>query len=424
MDALVAWKNKPKRRPVLLQGARQVGKTYIAEQFGAEQFSSSLTVNFQTNLARLTEIFSGDLSPQRILEQIGFLYGTVITKDTLLILDEIQLCQPAVAALAGLAEYAPAQPILATTSYSASQPSFSDDTVDLLGLFPMDFEEFCWAAGREDWPGEIRESYATSTPFVAHSDAMVLYRHYTMVGGLPAAVKAYVTNGDWRQVRETQREVAALYTLDMRNHLDDATASWTRSVWDSVPKQLLRERASKFKLSDVRTGARTYYLEAPIAYLDHCGLILRHYRFPPTRDGSYYKVYLNDVGLLSAQLGVRPDAFLEESTYQLLSPSFRGALAKNYVRQSLEANLQESMYWRSPNTAAIDFTVMDGQMRLVPIDVQASDNVRSRSLGVFRDTYNPPLAIRLSGAQFGYEDGLKSVPLYAAFCLTSESVTG
>ena len=435
-DELRAWKDMPKRQPVLLLGARQVGKTYIAEHFGADYFASSVTVNFQTDLDRLTRIFSTDLDPRRILDELGYLYGTTITEDTLLILDEVQLCQPALTSLKYFAEQMPGQPILATGSqfglavHREPRYSFPVGKVHMLNLFPMDFEEFCWALGKDYLTEGIRKSYETSTPFIAHREAMDLYRRYTMVGGLPAVVDAYATDRDWQTVRATQREVASLYTADMGLYLDDATAAWTRAVWTSIPAQLARETGTKFKLAEVRPGARAHTLEAPFAYLEHAGLIYRHYqatevRAPLTKraDGTFFKVYLCDVGLLSAQLGVRPDAFLEESTYRLLSASFRGALAENFVKQSLEANHVTSLYWRNNNTAEVDFIVADDRQRIIPIEVKSSDNVRSKSLNLFRTTYKPPLAIRLSGAEFGLAEGLKSVPLYAAFCLTNESVT-
>jgi len=435
-DALVAWKNTEKRQPVLLLGARQVGKTYIVEQFGHDYFTSSLTVNFQTDLDRLTRVFSTDLEPVRILTDLGYLYGTTVHEETLVIFDEIQLCQPAVASLKYFTEQMPGQPIIATgsqfglTIHREPRYSFPVGKVHLLNLFPMDFEEFCWAVNKDHWVEGIRQSFETSTPFIAHREAMDLYRRYTMVGGLPAAVDAYVTSGDWQTVRTVQREVATLYTADMGLYLDDATAAWTRAIWASVPQQLARETGTKFKLSDVRSGARAHTLEAPFAYLEHAGLVYRHYqagevRAPLTKrdDGTFFKVYLCDVGLLSAQLGVRPDAFLDESTYRLLSASFRGALAENFVKQSLESNGVQSLYWRNSNTAEVDFIVADDRQRIIPIEVKSGDNVRSRSLNVFRETYKPPLSIRLSGAEFGLEQGLKSVPLYAAFCLTNESVT-
>ena len=435
-DALIAWKSASRRQPVLLLGARQVGKTYSAEHFGADHFPSCLTVNFQTDLDRLSRVFSTDLEPARILDELGLLYGTTITPDTLLVFDEIQLCQPALASLKYFAERAPRQPVIATgsqfgvTVHREPQYSFPVGKVHLLTLHPLDFEEFCWALGREQWAAGIRASYESATPFVAHREAMDLYRRYTMVGGLPAAVEAYVESGDWRAVRAAQREVATLYAADMGLYLDEATAAWTRAVWASAPQQLARETSTKFTLAEVKPGARAHLLEAPFAYLESAGLVHRHHQaaepYAPLikrAGGTFFRVYLGDVGLLSAQLGVRPDAFLDESTYRLLSPAFRGALAENAVKQALEAGDTPSYYWRSGNTAEVDFLLTDDRMRIVPVEVKSADNVRSRSLRVYRDTYAPPLALRLSGAEFGYEDGLKSVPLYAAFCLSAESVT-
>ena len=435
-DALVAWRDMAKRRPVLLLGARQVGKTYAAEHFGAAHFASFVTINFQIDLDRLTRVFTTDLDPVRILEELGFLYNTAITPDTLVIFDEIQLCQPALTSLKYFAERAPRQPIIATgsqfgvTVHREARYSFPVGQIHLLNLYPLDFEEFCWAVDKEHWSEGIRRSYETATAFVAHREAMDLYRRYTMVGGLPAAVEAYASGAGWQAVRTEQRGVAALYTADMGLYLTDSDAGWAKAVWASAPQQLARETNRKFVLADVRSGARRHALEVPFAYLEHAGLIHRHHEAtgpvaPLTgrADGTFFKVYLGDVGLLSAQLGLRPDAFLDQSTYRLLSPAFRGALAENYVKQTLEANQVPSFYWRSGNTAEIDFLITDDRMRVVPIEVKSADNLRSRSLSVYRDAFSPPLAVRLSGAEFGLEHGLKSVPLYAAFCLTGQSVT-
>jgi predicted AAA+ superfamily ATPase len=435
-QTLVDWKNSTERQPILLFGARQVGKTYLAEHFGADNFSATLTVNFQTDLDRLTRLFETDLNPTRIIEELGYLYDTNITDQTLLIFDEIQLCQPAVTSLKYFAEQLPNQPIIATGSqfgvavHRQRRYSFPVGKVTLLTLYPMDFEEFCWALGKQQWTEGIRKSYETSRPFVAHREAMDLYRRFTMVGGMPAAVKTYAENGNWQQVRSIQRDISALYTADMGLYLDDPTAALAQAVWRNAPQQLARDGNNKFKLSEVKSGARNHTLAAPFAYLESAGLIYRHHEVAAVQaplvgrnDGSYYKVFLSDVGLLAAQLGVRPDAFLDESTYQLLSSAFRGALAENYVKQTLESNGIPSFYWTSGNTAEVDFLISDDRMNVVPIEVKSADNVRARSLKVFRDKYHPEVAVKISSRDFGFENGLRSIPLYAAFCLSSESLT-
>ncbi|MCL2091721.1 MAG: ATP-binding protein [Micrococcales bacterium] len=428
---LARWAQTDDALPLVLLGARQVGKTYSARQLGADRFAKTAYVNFQTDLARLTRVFDGVLDPWRIVEDLGLLLGVPITPgDTLVVLDEVQLCQPALTALKYFAEQAPGLRVVATgslfgvTVHREPRFSFPVGKVEIATMHPMTFEEYCWATGRDTWPDAIRACLAEDRPFVAHDEALAQLRRYLMVGGMPAAVERLVTSGDWDQVRQVQGDIAHLYAADASLYLDDATAARVRAIWDSAPRQLARQNR-KFKLADMAKGARAEQYEAAFAWLENAGLVHRHrlVEQPPSAplrpvpDGTFFKTYLADVGLLSQALGVRPQVYLDDDARRVISSVFHGALAQNLVKQSLEAAGVASGYWTSGNTAEVDFLVVDDQMRVLPLEVKSADNVRSKSLGVYAQRHHPPYAVRCSTKQFGREPHLRSVPLYATFCL-------
>ena len=433
---LAEWARHPQRRPMLLLGARQVGKTYSAEWCGRAYFASTVTVNFQTHLARLTEIYRPDLDPGRILGELESLTRTIIAPgSTLLILDEIQLCQPAITALKYFAEQMPDLAVIATGSlfgvlvHRDPQYSFPVGKVAIAHLYPLDFEEFLWASDLTVWADGVRRAYEASRPFPAHEAITALFRRYLMIGGLPAVVSAWVDTADWAVVREAQAELNALYTADMSIYLGDTDAVRTQSVWASAPRQLARETSNKFKLSEVTSDARRHQFEAPFAWLEAAGLVHRHYQttrpiapLEPRDDGTFYKVYLLDVGIVAAALAIDPAAFTSDIGYSHLSPGFRGALAENYVKQTFVAAGLETLYWSSGNTAEVDFLITDSLMRVIPVEVKSGPHVRSKSLNVYRAAYDPPLAIRFSTNEFGDENGIRSIPLYAAFCVDRQVV--
>ena len=429
---LDAWADGPRRRPLLLLGARQVGKTFSARRLGERRFANTLTVNFQTNIDRLTTLFSQDLMPQRIIADLAALYGTRIDpSSTLLVFDEIQLCQPAITSLKYFAEDAPDYAIIATgsqfgvTIHRDPRYSFPVGKVAILHHHPLDFEEYLWAHGRDVWAEGIRDSYERLTAFPAHDEVTRLFRAYLMTGGMPGAVATWLATHDWVATREAQREISALYTADMAIYLDDVDAARAQAVWRSIPGQLARETTSKFKLSDVASGARSHHYDGPFAWLDAAAVIHRHYQASgvaaplEARDGgTYFKVYMVDVGLLAAAMGIRPDVFLDHDGYTQLSARFRGAIAENHVKQALAGNDVESMYWTGGRTAEVDFLIVDDLMRVIPVEVKSADNVKSKSLASFVAAYEPPYAVRLSTKNYGFENTIVSIPLYSAHCLT------
>ena len=428
---LLRWKARPRRQPLLLLGARQVGKTFTAEYFGRTSFTSSVTFNFQNDLARLGPVFDKRLDPDAIIEDLGYLSGTKITPgETLIILDEVQLCPAALTALKYFAEQAPQYPIIATGSlfgisvHREDPYSFPVGKVDIAHMFPLDFEEFLWALGRRPLAEGIKASVSRRSPFVAHDEAMKLVRQYMMTGGLPRVVEALVETSDWSEVRRLQRDLAAMYVADMALYAEPSDAVRIRLVWGSAPAQLARETSRKFVLSGMQAGARFHQFETAFAWLEDAGLLLRHFQteepvapLRPRSDGTFFKAYLFDVGILASQLDVAPPVFCSETGYAQLSGAFRGGIVENYVKQALVAAGLGSQYWASGNTAEVDFLLVDQNMHVVPMEVKSADNTRSRSLSSYRERYHPELAIRLSSKSIGTEGTLLSLPLYAAFCL-------
>jgi len=262
------------------------------------------------------------------------------------------------------------------------------------------------------------------TGFSAHDEAISAVRQYMMSGGLPRVVSTFAETGDWGEVRRIQRDVALLYAADMALYAQPHEAVRIRSIWNSVPSQLTRVTNRKFILSDMKSGARFHQYETGFAWLDAAGLVHRHFQVEepvaplrPRNDGTFFKAYLFDVGILSAQLDVTPRVFCSQAGYAQVSSSFRGGIAENYVKQALVAAGLDSSYWSSGNTAEVDFLLVDATMKVVPMEVKSSDNTRSRSLESYRTRFHPEMSIRLSTQNIGGDTGLTSLPLYAAFCL-------
>ena len=426
---LVRWQARPTRQPLLLLGARQVGKTFTAQRFGRQHFASSVTLDFQTDLARLRTVFEGRLDPRTIIDDLGYLAGARITSETLLILDEIQLCPAALTSLKYFAEQIPTQPIIATGSlfgvsvHRESPYTFPVGKVDVVGMFPLDFEEFLWALGHRHVADGIRAAVRERTPFAAHDDATRWLRQYLMAGGLPRPVLELSETGDWDEVRRVQRDLAAMYLADMALYAEPTDAVRTRMIWESVPHQLARD-SRKFLLSELKSGARFHQYETSFAWLEAAGLVHRHQQteepvapLRPRGGGTFFKAFLFDVGILAARLGVAPQAFCSEVSYLQLSSAFRGGIVENYVKQALVAGGIDSQYWASGNQAEVDFLLVDEAMNVVPMEVKSSDNVRSRSLDSYRTRFQPARAIRLSGKNVGLDGQSLSLPLYAAHCL-------
>ncbi|MEG0504287.1 MAG: DUF4143 domain-containing protein, partial [Raoultibacter sp.] len=349
---------------------------------------------------------------------------------TLIIFDEIQLCENALTSLKYFAEFAPEYHIVATGSLFGvavhrSGLTFPVGKVEVVHMFPMDFEEYLWAQGKERLAKAIHISFDANAPFPFHDDALRLYREYLLVGGMPKAVSRFLDSGSFDEARAVHRSLNDTYISDIARYIGDSNTARTLDLWQSVPYQLMKEN-KKFKFSDIDKTARSHQYIDAFAWLSAAGLIhkcgLTTDGQPPflsAGDEGIFKVYLFDTGMLSASLNIEPRAIMleDEMTGSLVSSNARGALAENYVMQSLKANGITPNYWRSKGSAEVDFLFQNTLMGAVPVEVKSGSNVRSKSLTVFQDKYDPAISIRISAKNFGLENSIKSVPLYAAFCI-------
>jgi len=425
MASLIAWKNKSERMPLILYGARQVGKTWLIKEFGAKHFSDTLYINFEIDTA-LAKDFEADLQPERLINLLEAYAGrTIVADTTLIVFDEIQACPRALTSLKYFRENAPEYRIIAAgsalgVSIKNRSSSFPAGNVELLTLNPLDFEEFLEALGEDILVTAIREGFDTNRPLpeALHGKALDLYRIYLVVGGMPAAINAYLRERKVMDSSLVQQAILSAYTADMTKYALPAETSKIIACYDSIPAQLAKENR-KFQYKVVKKGGSATLFGASIDWLSASSLVEKCERiegaFIPLsayRDLSAFKLYMNDVGLLTNKSGIPTSMMLSEHA----GFTFLGAMAENYVAQTLRAKGYPLYYWESGSQAEVDFILQKGEV-LIPIEVKSGEHAKSRSLSVYRERYKPELSIRLSTRQFGLQNGLKSLPLYAVFCL-------
>jgi predicted AAA+ superfamily ATPase len=420
------WKQSPIRLPLILQGARQTGKTWSLLAFGRDNYENTAYLNFETD-PRLSLAFEESLDPQTLIPQLSRLAGETIVKEkTLVILDEIQLCEKAVSSLKYFAEQAPEYHIAAAGSLlgvalNRTQFSFPVGKVEIKTLYPMNMEEFLLAMGEAELAARIRECYGNNTPLpaVLHDAALSRYRQYLAVGGMPDCVKKYQETGDTQLVRHTQDMILASYINDMSKYNSAAEIKKVHQVYDNITVQLSREN-TRFKYKLVASGGRAAAFEDAIEWLRLAGLIHRVYCVDQPmkplenyRNIDNFKIYLSDTGLLLAKKDLAADDILFNSPEL---NDFKGGLTENYVLSQLIANEHRAYYWASRRSAEVDFIVQLDRA-LIPIEVKSAENNKSKSLDVYMNAYQPDYAIRMSAKNFGFKNKKKAVPLYAAFCL-------
>lgn len=423
---LSAWKNNPAKKPLMIFGARQVGKTYSVLAFGKENYEDMLYFNFENNTP-LNSIFEKDLDVNRILTTLSALSGKkIIPERTLIFFDEIQASPKAITSLKYFCENAPQYHIIAAgsllgVSVNRESVSFPVGKIDSLTMYPMNFLEFLWATGNEVLSNAIEQSYSTNSPlnFALHEKAMDLYRTYLLVGGMPECILEYLSKKDFDFVRVKQNRVFNDYSSDMSKYSTKAEAVRHEAAFNSVPSQLAKEN-KKFQYSLIGSTARSRQYEDSIHWLTKAGVVIKcekanEGKIPIEfyKDNLSFKIYMSDVGLLTAKMMVPPQTLLSDINF---GGEAKGAITENYVAQQLAANGLNLYYWTSDNTAEVDFIVQLNEYA-IPIECKSSDNIRSKSLRVFIDKYNPQYAIRISSKNFGFENGIKSVPLYAVFCI-------
>lgn len=427
VNQLLKWKNNANRMPLLLHGARQVGKTYTALSFGKSYYKNTVYINMEGS-EEIKAIFERDLKPERIIRELSVISGqTILKSDTLVIFDEIQACERALASLKYFCEDAPEYHIIAAGSLlgvalNREKYSFPVGKVEMLHMYPLDFEEFLWACNNQPLSQLIRESYESFTPLTLHNTAMDLYKTYLVVGGMPRAVLDYVETNDFNFVVSSQKNLNDAYIADMAKYATPQETTKIMATWTSVPAQLAKEN-HKFQYKIIKSGARANEYETPLDWLKSAGVIHKCIRVSEGKlplsaysDNSSFKVYMMDTGLLCSKFNIPAGAVINSPTN---FDGFKGALAENYIMQGLVSSGMLPYYWSSPGKAELDFVFQDKQGNIIPLEVKSADNVKAKSLKTFISLYKPPYAIRVSAKNFGYENGIKSIPLYALFCLTA-----
>lgn len=427
MQELAAWKDMGKSRmPLLLYGVRQVGKTYILREFGDRYFKNSVYINFE-RMQVAADFFQGELSPDRIVRLLEEYFGQkIVPEETLLIFDEIQACERALTSLKYFCEEAPEYPVVTAGSLlgvaiNREAWSFPVGKVIMKTLYPLRFDEFLQAMGQRHLVSLIREHYDSmeEMPDALHREILYWYDRYLFIGGMPAAINQYRERESLINVPEVQSLILNAYTADMAKYTADSESTKIRNAFGSMPAQLAKEN-KKFQYKLIRKGATAGLFGDSIAWLVFSGVVLSCERVTRAqlpliafRDISAFKLYMADVGLLSAFTGIMPENIIRNE----LSEIYRGALTENYVAQTLKAGGYDLYYWTLDAPAAeVDF-VIQKEGRILPVEVKSGEHVKSRSLKHFQKTAASEKMIRLSRKNFGREEGILAVPLYAAFCL-------
>ena len=426
IDFLEKWKSSRHRKPLILQGARQVGKTYSILEFGRTHYENVAYFNFETN-PKLNATFEENITPDYLIPILSHIAGqTIIKEKTLIVFDEIQLCERALTSLKYFCENEPDYHIISAGSLlgvavNRQTFSFPVGKVDMKTLYPMDLEEFMLALGEQELVSQIRSCFQTDTPLPSalHDAAMGLYRQYLVVGGMPECVMQFAETGDYILVRHTQDTILASYLNDMSKYNNQNEIKKTRLAYDTITAQLSKKN-TRFQYKLIKKGGRASEFENAIEWLTLSGIVSRVFKVEQVkkplenyRDIDAFKIYVSDLGLLCA----KKDLAANDILYMVDEINdFKGGMAENYVNVQLSINGYRTYYWESARGAEIDFIIQrEGQP--IPIEVKSADNTRAKRLKVYMDMYKPAYAIKLSAKNFGREDNKKIVPLYAAFCI-------
>lgn len=429
---LQAWSASSHRKPLVFFGARQVGKTYAIKQLASDRYDSLAYIDFSRD-AQAAALFDASLAPTELVPKLEVFLHTSINPDrTLIVFDEVQLCERALTSLKYFCDDAPQYHVVAAGSLlgvalKRERYSFPVGKVDLLQLHPLSFEEFLWARGETRLADAIRDAYenAPDQAFALHDRAMQLVHEYELIGGMPEIVSAYVANDApsidaMESARNKQQEINVAYLADMAKYATPTETPRIMAVWNSIPQQLAKEN-HKFQYKLIKSGGRAAIYENAIAWLDAAGIIMRCTQVTEAtaplktfENSSSFKIYTADVGLLSAQYEAIPQD-LEPATDK--AAGFRGGITENYVLQQLVASDSSVYYWGTTSKAEVEFIARAKQGDVIPIEVKSGRNVTARSLESFRERYHPPYLVRVSARNFGVGNGIRSIPLYAAWLL-------
>lgn len=422
---LLLWKQSEERKPLILQGARQVGKTYIVNFFAGKEYSNSIYCNFEKDKG-LHDFFK-DLTPATIVKKLSlYKRKEIFPQNTLIIFDEIQACPEAITSLKYFAEEANDYHIIALgsllgVSVNRGNFSFPVGKVQFMTLYPLDFEEYLMSRDENELIKMIVDCFCSNTPLdtAFHERVLEYYKEYLFVGGMPEAVEEFGKNQNPELVRIIQQTILESYQNDMGKYNKQSEIPKTRIVYKNISTQLAKEN-KKFQYKNIKQGGRASEFENAIEWLCLAGIASQNYRVEQImlplnayRSLSDFKFYMNDVGLCGASQDIHYEDILADNP---LFDNFKGGLTENYVFNQLTVNGLGLYYWTSGSQAEIDFITRLGE-DIIPIEVKSTVNTRSRSLNTYINKFKPEYSIRISQKNFGFENGIKSVPLYATFCL-------
>lgn len=426
IEKLLKWKQNKHRKPMIIEGARQVGKTWLMKEFGQQAYADTVYINFDSN-SRMAELFASDLDTERLIMGLELYAGHKIDPDnTLLIFDEVQEVPRALSSLKYFYENAPQYHIVCAGSLLGialhQGTSFPVGKVDFMNLYPLSFREFLMANGQERFAELIdKRDFQMITSFkLTYIDAL---KHYYYVGGMPEAVQSFAENKDFNEVREIQRRILMAYEQDFSKHAPNEIVPRLRMIWNSIPSQLAKKN-KKFIYGLVREGARAKDYEAAIMWLSDCGLVHKISRVNtagiPLRayeDLKAFKLFVVDVGLLGCMAGLRQHTLLDGND---LFVEFKGALTEQYVCQQLKniEDLDIYYYTNDRGSCEIDFVVDTGG-KIVPVEVKAEVNLRAKSLKSYQEKFSPEISVRTSMADYKKEEWLVNLPLYAIDQITA-----
>lgn len=415
---LEQWKNKKKRKPLIIQGARQVGKTWIMKEFGKRFFKNTIYINFDNN-ETMKNVFEIDFDISRIISSIKIEYGKSFDpEDTLIIFDEIQEAPKALASLKYFYENAPQYTIMAAGSLLGvalhQGTSFPVGKVDFMHLYPLNFYEFVCAMG-ENQLAQLLESGDYEMINAFSTKYTELLKKYYYIGGMPEVVQTFIDTDDFYEVRDVQKNLLKYYEEDFSKHAPKEVVPRIMMVWNSIPSQLAKENR-KFIYGCMRDGARAKDFELAIQWLEDAGLIIRSYRIAKPdipliayMEMNSFKMFTLDVGLLGAKADIHAKVLLDGCR---IFEEFKGALTEQFVAQQLKTSDRELYYYSTENSSGeIDFVIQQ-EMRCIPIEVKAEENLRARSLRAFCDKYKPEIAIRSSMSNYREQNWMVNVPLY------------
>lgn len=420
IEKLYKWKESNRRKPLIIEGARQVGKTWLMKEFGSEAYTNTVYINFDSN-SRMAELFSSDLNTDRLIMGLELYAGHKIEADnTLLIFDEVQEVPRALSSLKYFYENAPQYNIVCAGSLLGialhGGTSFPVGKVDFLKLYPLSFKEFLMATGNERFAKLLnKQDYEMITSFKqTYIDAL---KHYYFVGGMPEAVQSFAENKDFNEVREIQKRILAAYEQDFSKHAPYEIVPKIRMIWNSIPSQLAKEN-KKFIYGLVREGGRAKEYETAIMWLTDCGLVHKVSRVNAAgiplkayEDLRAFKLFVVDVGLLGCMTGLHQRTLLDGND---LFTEFKGALTEQYVCQQLKTieDLGVYYYTNDRGSCEMDFVIDNGE-QIIPLEVKAEVNLKAKSLRTYKEKFEPEISVRTSMADYKNEDWLVNLPLYA-----------